>query len=277
MSIRAIELYLSLRGKQMQVIHNLITASDDIIQRDSRRFRPYHSLEARNINEIYSTILPLAEKCSSILDVGCNLGAAITFLRRAGWSGTYVGTDIQQGFIDTAKDINKSEIFICGDCFDVIDDLKKSTKFDLVICLGLSHVFIEPFSLYRALASITNNIIVLDSKDIHVDMDGKALHTPHPFTLMSVNSACPVANKSSDTFTDVRGHGCAITPQYVDLFMSTLNFTNINIDTSILRSGVYDPNPVRYRVMQAFKKTNNTKNDTLQDNLKNEKNMLRWR
>ena len=246
---------------------NLISDDHPVITQDSRKNRPYHRLFARTANEIYSTILPIALQCNSILDVGCNIGASIVFLRKAGWKGTFVGTDLQQGFIDTAKSISPNETFIAADCADALAQNKKN--FDLVICLGVAHVFVEPFSLFSAVAKASKKFVVLDAKDIHSDMDGNPLVAQNKFTLISSHSACPLATGDVDSFSDTRGLGCSITPDFVELFMQTQGFGKTPFDISLLQSGVYDPSPRPYRIMQCFAADqNNSKFVTLQDTLK---------
>jgi hypothetical protein len=188
------------------------------------------------------------------------------FLRKAGWKGRYVGTDLQEGFINIAKDVSPNEEFIAADCFEFL--LSCEEKFDLVICLGVAHVFIEPFSLFRAVTKVSKRFVILDSKDIHIDMDGNPLIAPDKFSLISSNSACPVATSDSETFTDVRGLGCSITPEFVQLFLDTIGFKKIEFDTSLLTSGVYNPNPRRYRIMQAFEKCETSTFSTIQSELK---------
>lgn len=251
----------------MTQLHSLISDDHPVISRDSRKNRPYHKLFAQTANEIYSTILPIAMQCESILDVGCNIGAAIVFLRQAGWKGSYVGTDLQQGFIDIAKSISPNEEFIAADCFEVLS--KNTKQFDLVICLGVAHVFVEPFSLFSAVAKASKKFVILDAKDVHSDIDGNPLVAQSQFTLISSHSGCPLATGDTESFSDTRGLGCSITPDFVELFMHTQGFGKEDLDTSLLQTGVYTPLPRPHRIMQCFSINQDcSKFVTLQDTFK---------
>lgn len=43
------------------------------------------------------------EAGDSVLDVGCGVGHLYDFLRRSGWSGSYVGIDLHESMIDAAR------------------------------------------------------------------------------------------------------------------------------------------------------------------------------
>ena len=243
-------------------LFEFISDSEPIVARDSRKNRPYFPINAEYFNQLYSTLLPLVMESERILDVGCCMGASILFFRRAGWKGEYVGIELQEGFLNAAKEISPNETFVCA---DAIEYLNSCNKFDLVICLGVAHTFIEPFSLFRAVANASTRYIVIDAKEIHADINGNKLERNGTYALISSMSASPMPGVGE--FEDTRGLGCSITKEYVELFINSIGLTKVEIDTSVLKSGVYYPTP--YRVLQVFTRENASPNmNILQEKLK---------
>jgi SAM-dependent methyltransferase len=104
---------------------------------------------------------------ASILDVGCGFGDFLTYLRRLGWGGVYLGVDIVDELIDEARRLHADDElanFVHGD----INELDTSQTYAAAVSIGvfnhMLHQRNEEFvgTTMRAMWALTSNVIVCD-------------------------------------------------------------------------------------------------------------------
>ena len=110
-------------------------------------------------------------KNNSILDVGCANGEFLHFLKNNLKNNNYFGLDTNKKFLKIAKKnfFLKDVIFIKKDLFK----FKSKDKFDLVICMGVSHLLKDIKKLIQKLISLTNKngFLIVDGFFNKYDID----------------------------------------------------------------------------------------------------------
>jgi ubiquinone/menaquinone biosynthesis C-methylase UbiE len=113
----------------------------------------------------------IKNKNNSILDVGCANGEFLNFLINRLKDNYYFGLDANKKFLDVAKkNLNLKEVkFIKNDLFK----FRNKNKYDLVICMGVSHLLKDIKKLLQKLISFTkiNGYVIVDGFFNKYDID----------------------------------------------------------------------------------------------------------
>jgi SAM-dependent methyltransferase len=103
-----------------------------------------------------------------VLDLGCNAGFFSLKAIEAGCDyvlgidGREMHVD-QANFVFEVKDIDPSRYeFACGNILDF--DYQKAGPFDIVLCLGVLYHINQPIALFKAIAPVNTDLLVIDTK-----------------------------------------------------------------------------------------------------------------
>ena len=96
--------------------------------------------------EVCAAALDLS-RVSSVLDVGCGLGELSSFLRKAGYSGGYLGIDVLDEMVLGACARHPGERFSSVDILDPCAPLLDE-RFDLVVACGVLSLRVEGYKAF---------------------------------------------------------------------------------------------------------------------------------
>ena len=118
-------------------------------------------------------------KKSSVLDVGCGFGDFYEFLKSKKMNCSYYGVDINEKFLEIARERNPSVKFELRD----IQKTKFSRKFDWVIATGISnHATNYPHlkNILKEMFNISKKGVVMDFISDYVDFKNKGIFYTSP-------------------------------------------------------------------------------------------------
>ena len=125
----------------------------------------------------------ISSGAESLLDIGCGFGDLLVFLRKRGWTGTYIGVDLVPEYIEVAREIGDDNAeLICGS----FSDIEASLSVDASFASGLTNhrreddnlLFVE--TLFESMTSRTNIYVALDFLSTTVDRRRKDLFLYDP-------------------------------------------------------------------------------------------------
>jgi 2-polyprenyl-3-methyl-5-hydroxy-6-metoxy-1,4-benzoquinol methylase len=168
----------------------------------------------------------LLNKNSSILDVGCSEGTMFGELRKAGFTGSLCGVELNKEFADYAKNNYKAEVY------ERLDDITE--KFDLVT---MNHVFehlLNPIQELERMAIYIKEkgYIYIDVPDIEEYSNLNDLHLAHLFHYSS---------RTITTLMKIAGYEVVLCEKHTPkdhpkslriLARPSLNKSNCHIETS---------------------------------------------
>ena len=124
-----------------------------------KKFRP--KIDILLMKEIYHRI---ENKNSAILDLGCNCGRHLRFLKRLGFNNLY-GVDIMKSAVDWFYNLNlkkRENITINHDFFQSFLTTTKSRKFELVYTVGSTIEEVHPsFDIISHSCRVSNKFLFL--------------------------------------------------------------------------------------------------------------------
>jgi SAM-dependent methyltransferase len=137
----------------------------------SLHWTDYHSMAVR----FRHLVEDLDIKGRSILDAGCGMGDLLPYLHAKTDTFSYLGMDINPGFIEIAKKRYEGHSFSVGNPFDG----KLERRFDLVISSGVMNTNVKGWQKHRK--TMVENLFALSSEALAFNMAGslgKILETP---------------------------------------------------------------------------------------------------
>jgi 2-polyprenyl-3-methyl-5-hydroxy-6-metoxy-1,4-benzoquinol methylase len=106
----------------------------------------------------------ISKKNISLVDCGCANGELLYFLKKNNFNGSLNGIDTNKKYIEVAKKIKSLE-FANFYNSSIEKFAKQKKKFDIVICLGVSH-------LYKKFDNLLKNLLALSKKSGTIIVDG---------------------------------------------------------------------------------------------------------
>lgn len=125
----------------------------------------------------------LADKESSVLDIGCGFADLFAFLTARGWQGKYCGVDLCEDFVAVAREkyssYNNFTVKLCE-----FTRLEQEQHFDYITMIGIHYIIFDhtdPVSYYQknlnAAFLLCNKAIIADFMSSYVDYKAnKAFH-----------------------------------------------------------------------------------------------------
>ena len=245
----------------------------EFISADNRNKRIDSQVTSESMTKRCEAFLPIELiKNKSILDLGCCVGAMGAWCLENG-AVSYTGIEAQNEYAKTAHTLlskykHKAKI-INSDINSFLDKcIQNKTRFDIIICLGVIYVFLDPIQVLQKLSKISNKSIVIDSMFPVFDYEGKRVIE------FNEGQKINAANEDAAGFTGIASR---MSPDAMQFILSSLGFKGEQLfptpivnahdpynDLTVSKNRRNMPSKYAFR----FDKIDNFKTNLLEDNLK---------
>jgi 2-polyprenyl-3-methyl-5-hydroxy-6-metoxy-1,4-benzoquinol methylase len=238
----------------------------EFVSEDTRNNRIWSPVTIDSLsNRQEATLPPELIKDSTVLDLGCCLGASGQWCLANG-ATHYTGVEVQPLLASKANQLlskywSQDQFIIQQQ--DILDFLSSNDKkYDVIVLVGVIYAFLDQFGLLKKITDICNKTIVVDS----------VFYGNYNFPTINLVVNQNINSGYKDTL--YQGVGARISPKALKIIMGVFGFEDTegfiipepsNSKDHQQYSTMFDDINVPNRYLLRFNKTNNKKLKTLRD------------